>query len=467
MQVPVLKDYQVVNKNRVVQLFLSGLQKLLLVMPTGTGKTTVFSSLTSDWVREGKKVLIIIHRIELLDQIVERLSQFGIKAGLIMGGEEVDLGLRAQVAMVQSIPQDLLWTPDFIIIDECHHSTADSYSRLWTMYPKSKILGVTASPIRLDGKTFSGLYQEMIDIYPLRWYIENGHLLRPKHYVCSEPVEQIRVGLVNGDYDLTAMSREMRKEKRIADVIRSYQLFTPNRRAVVFACDILHSLALVRRFNECGIPAAHLDGTIDKKKRVEIISDFRKGKVRVLCNYDIVSEGFDVPAIEATIFARMSKSLAFFIQAIGRCLRPDQVNGKEFGYVLDCSNMWLEHGIAGTNYKWSLTESVNRDAILGSKLYNVDEKGKLFSYVEPIEDSGIELCQLSEEMGRLVMFDKYLNETTIEDHKPSEAVRRYDDFLKFQGFHMTKFEKRYCEGMLIKLGEHVTPGFWDEFLEVA
>lgn len=467
MQFPLLKDYQVINKRQVVQLFLQGLQRLLLVMPTGTGKTTVFSSLTADWVKEKKRVLIIIHRIELLDQIVERLMQFGVKAGLIAGGGELELHLAVQVAMVQSIPTDFLWNPDLIVVDECHHSTADSYSRLWTLFPKSKILGVTASPIRLDGKTFSGLYQEMIDIYPLRWYIENGHLLKPKHYVCSGPVEQMKLKIVNDEYDLSEMSKEMRKEKRIADVVRSYQLYTPNRRAVVFAVDVLHSLELVRRFIACGIPAAHLDGKVDKKKRLEIINDFRTGRLKVLSNYDIVSEGFDVPSIEAIIFARLSKSLAFFIQAIGRCLRLDEINDKKSGYVLDCSNMWLEHGIAGTNYKWSLTESPSKGAVLDSKLYGLNDKGNLFSYVLPTEDSGIELCQLSEDMGRLVMFDKYLNDISTEHGSATEAVRRYDDFLKFQGFQMTKFERRYCQGALNKLGEKVSSSFWDEFLEVA
>lgn len=460
MSRPALKNYQVLHKKEIVNNFGHGLKRLLVVMPTGSGKTTVFSSLTQDWQQQRLRVLIIVHRIELVDQIFMRLKDFGVDASLIIGGQSIDVSNDIQVATIQSLPTDLAWAPHYIVIDECHHSTADTYKWLWTVYPESKILGMTATPIRLDGKTFGEQYQMMLDIYPIRWYVSNGHLLAAKHYVCSSTVEKLKV--VNGEYDLVEGSKLMRSERKMADVIKSYQLFVPNRQAIVFASGIDHSMDLTKRFNECGIPAAHVDGSLEKNYRNTIIEYFRRGALKVLVNYDIFSEGLDVPGIEATIFARKSKSLRFFIQGCGRCVRPDPLTGKRYGYVLDCSNLWMEHGIAGSNYQWSLTESVEQTHLFESRLFWRNKRGTVRSLIRPQEDEGIELCQLTDEMNRLFMFDRYLAEADRNNMSATEAVRMYDDFLKFQGFQMSVFERRYCENELKRKGHTVASAFWRE-----
>lgn len=453
MPIHALRDYQLEYKQQVFQFFSNPENKsVLLVMPTGTGKTTVFSSLTYDWLALGYRTLIAVHRIELVDQIIERLNSFGVSAGVIGGDYELQLDLPVQVGMIQSLPEKMSWRPDYIVIDECHHSVANSYQSLWKLFPLAKIMGVTATPIRLDGRGFSDLYQSMINLYNLKWFIERNYLVKPIHYFCANiPPEHLKIS--GEDYSVALQSKYLNQKKALTDIVQSYMNYCAGRKAVVFAASVQHSKDLVRRFNEMGIPSAHLCGQVPKEERARIVAGFRSGIYLVLVNYDIVSEGFDVPDIEAVILARRSKSLSFYIQCIGRALRT--FNGKDNGYVLDCAGQWLEHGFAGIEYNWSLdmTKQSVIQSITQQKLFlNSGKKFKTLAS-DPEELLGFNLVAADQELERTGMFEKFLYEHQKDKDTSESALKAfnvYRSWMEWSGHEWTMLEVRYIQNQLRK-----------------
>jgi superfamily II DNA or RNA helicase len=399
-------------------------------------------------------VLVIVHRIELVDQVVARLSEFGVHSGIIAGKYSRDLSLRIQTSMIQSLDSEIAWKPDYIIIDECHHSPAGTYTKLWTIFPRAKILGVTATPIRLDGRGFRDHYEDMLNLYPLRYFFENKFLVKPKHYLCSVGKLDVNT-LLRGDYHPIQLSKTMRQKRQLAKIVESYLMYTNNQRSVVFTIDIDHSRSVVNEFQRMGIHAAHLDGQAHPTERKQIIDDFKAGRIKVICNYDIISEGFDVPAIESVILARRTKSLSQYVQQVGRCLRP--APGKEFGYVLDCANLWLEHGFAGIDYHWTLDGKKDdvKSSITTSKLFVKDRLGRVKTVLPSEEIDGVELISLHEEFQRLLTFDRELDLVLEKREDPREAFERYQHFIEFQGLELTQAEIEYCREKLAGLGCHL------------
>ena len=432
---------------------------LLLVMPTGTGKTTVFSHLVHGWVEKGEKVLIVVHRIELVDQIVERLTEFNVKAGVLADGYPVNLDLNVQVGMIQGMSNNLSWLPTKIVIDECHHSVANSYSQLWNVFESSKILGVTATPVRMDGQGFSDLYQFLLNLYSLEYFFENKYLVRPLHYFCSSINPQY-LKEVNGDYSISEQSKYLIQSNSINNVVQTYQRYSPGKRGVVFAANVRHSKMLVERFNAMGVRAAHICGKIPKDERKTIVKKFKQGYYSILCNYDIVSEGFDVPDIDTVLLARRTKSLSTYIQQVGRCLRPDTKSGKMNGFVLDCSGQWLEFGLAGLDFPWSL--DMNKEIILSTmesqKLFARDPKGKLKCiYEDPTELEGMNLVAADHELQRTSKYESYLYEINSDDSlithlDATEAFHTYADWMELVGYKWTTFELKYIEMRMRKFG---------------
>lgn len=471
--VPQLRDYQLNYTQRTKDYYSLDKKHLLLVMPTGTGKTTVFSSLTKDWLAQGSRILIAVHRIELVDQILERLELFGIHAGTMSGDEPFYPELPVQVGMIQSLYKYSNWIPDYIVVDECHHSVAKTYQRLWETYPFTKILGVTATPVRLDGKGFSDLYEVMLNLYPLEYFFEKGYLVRPIHYFCGElPPKTLANKSGGGDYSLSKQTRHLIQSKALTSVVETYQRYSPGKKAVVFASSIPHSKELANQFNAMGISAAHLDGDVEKGTRKAIIDGFRSGVYQVLCNFDLISEGFDCPDIDSVVIARRTKSLSTYIQIVGRCLRPDSKSGKEHGYVLDCSGQWLEHGFAGLDYPWQL--DMSKDDIvhfIGKQKLFVQNKDKFKTIVdEPSELIGMNLVQAEKDILRASMFEKYLNdlragdESLITPEIAYEAFLHYGDWMEVCGNNWTLTEFHYLRNRLIQFGAKIPAELKDELL---
>lgn len=457
-----LRQYQTDGIRKIFEAWdpqRSNLRNVLFQMPTGTGKTTVFAEIVRKAHAKNKHVLIVVHRTELVEQIAERLKHFGVSVGIISADYPPDDEKEVQVATIQTLNRRKNPKAEIVIIDECHHSKAATYKELWSIYPEARFLGVTATPVRINGEGFDDLYDTLISIGSLSYFIEHGHLAKVKHLVCGIPdVSKVKQRMK--EYDLQMLKNVMLDNTLMANLVSSYQKHASGKKTIVFAVDIEHSQNIVLRYLDAGIPAAHVDANTPKKERQSILDKFRSGEILVLSNVDIVSEGFDVPDCEAVQLARPTKSLVLYLQQVGRCMRPSP--GKEFGLVLDNAGVWLEHGLSYIDREWTLegVDKSKKATVTQGKLVAADEEGEIREITRPQEAEGLELLEMNEEIERLLHFESFLRYAKQKDHKLISAVYKYSDYLLSKGLNYTDVEIDYCYKRMMKEGSEIKKGFW-------
>ena len=341
---------------------------VLFQMPTGTGKTRLFSSIISDikaWSALRSidcRILIIAHRIELIDQISENLQRYRIPHGIIAGGRERDLRQYVQVASIQTITHhanvDAVGELDirFIIIDEAHHSVANSYRKLWRMFPEAKKLGVTATPWRMNGAGFVPLYDRLITSKPVKEFISEGWLSPYSFYsVKDESVEVQRISSINefdveGDYKIAALEKEMDTMQIRARLLDSYTKLANGKKGIIYSISRKHSEHICEEYKLAGYKVVTIDATTPRDIRRLYVQRFKNGQIDIIVNVDIFSEGFDCPDIEFIQLARPTRSLVKYLQQVGRGLRPTE--GKTTCIILDNVGSCLKFGLPSEDRPW-------------------------------------------------------------------------------------------------------------------
>ena len=364
-----IRDYQEEGIREIYEAWENPeFRRVMFQMPTGTGKTVVFNQIVKQELEQNSIVLIVAHREELIRQNVERLREhFRIEAGIIMGNHCTNPSRPVQVATIQTLDnRDYSWlNPSLIIIDEAHHVPSQSYKRLLNKHQKARILGVTATPIRLNGEGFIGLFDKLITSKPIKEFIKDGHLADIRFFGRKQIWSRLDLGSIStnntGDYDSTQLSRMMRQDFVMADLVKSYVKYAEGKKMIVFAVDIEHSKDIVKRYAEVGFRAAHLDGKTKKLERKEIINKFKSGEIKILSNFDIVSEGFDVPDCEVVQLARPTKSLSVYLQQVGRCMRPSET--KPHCIVLDNVGLHQEFDSPKDDRPWTLEATKDNSTI--------------------------------------------------------------------------------------------------------
>ena len=455
-----LRKYQTDGIRKIFEAWdplRSNLKNVLFQMPTGTGKTTVFAEIVRKAHEKNKHVLIVVHRTELLEQIAERLQSFGVSVGIISADYTPEDEKEVQVATIQTLSRRKNPKAEIVIIDECHHSKAATYKALWTLYPEARFLGVTATPVRINGEGFDDLYNILISVGSLSYFIEHGYLVKMKHLVCSIPdISKVKQRM--REYDMKMLKNVMLDNSLMANLVESYIKHAKGKKTIVFAVDIEHSQNIVERYLEAGIPAAHVDANTSKKERKSILEKFRTGEILVLSNVDIVSEGFDVPDCEAVQLARPTKSLVLYLQQVGRCMRPSE--GKEFGIILDNAGVWLEHGLSSIDREWALKGIEKTKKYTQGKLVTVDAEGVIREIHRPHEAEDLELLEMDEEIEKLLHFESFLNVAIQKDHKLISAVFKYSDYLLSRGLNYSDVEIEYCFKRIQNAGGQIKKGFW-------
>lgn len=334
--------------------FKKGKKSVLLVAPTGFGKTVVSSEIMEGAASKRTIVFFLVHRRELIRNTSKTLTANGIPHSFIASGFEYDPRASIFICSVGTLVSRLGKVPEpgLILTDECHHAASSTYTKILEYYPNAKSIGLTATPWRSDGIGLGHWYQSMVEAPDLGWLIENDRLSKYKIFAPPAP-DLTGVKSIDGDYVKGALAKAMDKPKITGDAISHYQELCPGKRAVVFCVSIEHSKNVARQFQEAGIPAAHIDGTMDDE-RDAIFEAFERGDILVLCNVDLVSEGVDVPAIEAVILLRPTKSLTHYLQSIGRALRL--ADGKLFAIILDHAGNSLVHGMPCDLREWTLED---------------------------------------------------------------------------------------------------------------
>ena len=349
-----LREYQNKSISEIRSLFISGVNSVLLQSSTGSGKTILAAFMMAGAAERGQKVYFIAHRDYLLSQTSEALKLLGIPHGMISPAYTENNEL-VQVASIMTIVRrlDRLRPGDLLIIDEAHRSLAGTHMKLIKAWPKARIVGLTASPQRLDGKPLGDVYKSMVEGPSMRWLIDNGFLSDFVIYAPPSPgLDMTGVKRIAGDYDKSETEKRINKPTITGSAVEHYVKLLNGKRAIVFCVSIKHSISVIEQFNAAGIPAAHIDGTFNNVKRRALMADFKAGKLKILSNVELIVEGYDLPVVEGVLLLRPTQSLVFFLQALGRSLRP--APNKKHAIILDHVGACAMHGFPDDEREWSL-----------------------------------------------------------------------------------------------------------------
>ena len=355
----VLRPYQERAIAECRQAYRQGERAVLLQMPTGAGKTMTASTVVHGAAGRGNATWWLTHRRELAAQASQTFHSLEIPHGTVQAGHVSDPYALVQVASIQTIARrvDKLPKPKLIVFDECHHIGAASWDALFHAFPEAKILGLTATPWRLDGQGLGRWFGHMVEGPTTGELISEGSLSPFRLFAPSAP-DLSGVGITGGDYQRGALAKAMDRPTIVGDAIGHYRRLCPGKRAVVFAAGVENSKHIVDQFIGQGIPAEHVDGTMGADERDAAVARFRRGETLILSNADLFGEGFDVPAIEAAILLRPTKSLSLYLQQVGRALRP--ADGKSEAIILDHAGNSLTHGLPDDSREWSLADREKR-----------------------------------------------------------------------------------------------------------
>lgn len=351
------RPYQERALKRLEELTEDGARAVLLVSPTGSGKTHI----ASEVIRRNPehRILFLAPRRELISQASRKLESVGVGHGIILAGDKrTNLYSRVQVAsrdtlISRALRSRKLTLPPFdrIIVDEAHIGMSARFLELLSLWPDAQIVGLTATPCRSDGKALGQVYEEMIEVANYQELTEQGYLVPARFFSVSEP-DLRKVRTTAGDYNQGDLDKAMNRAELVGDIVEHWLEHAATRRTVVFATSIAHSVALAKQFIEHGVSAEHVDASTPQSARDEIFERFSLGITQVLTNCTLASVGFDLPELDCVVFARPTKSLGLYLQMLGRGLRP--APGKRDCLVLDHAGNVHRHGFATDERYWTL-----------------------------------------------------------------------------------------------------------------
>lgn len=332
-----LRPYQKEAKDSIFSEWENGVQKTLLVLPTGCGKTIVFAKVTEQCVMNGDRVLILAHRGELLQQAADKINKATGLGCATEKAEETCLGswFRIAVGSVQSLMREtrLKRFPesyfDTIIIDEAHHCISDSYQRVLNHFPNAKVLGVTATPDRGDMKNLGTVFESLAYEYTLPKAIKEGYLSAIKAVTIPLKLDLSGVGMQSGDFKVGDLGTAL--DPYLYNIAEEMKKYCHDRKTVVFLPLVKTSQKFRDILNENGFCAAEVNG--DSPDRAEILRDFEEGKYNVLCNSMLLTEGWDCPSVDCIVVLRPTKVRSLYCQMVGRGTRLSP--GKDHLLLLD------------------------------------------------------------------------------------------------------------------------------------
>jgi len=355
-----LRPYQTQLITDIRLQYQLGRRSVLAVLPTGGGKTVCFSYIAQAAARRGNRVCILVHRQELLDQASRSLTAMGVNHGRIAAGRSMDLSHGVQVASVGTLARRLhLLPPDFLqllVVDEAHHSNAGTWVKVLQHFRRARLLGVTATPVRLDGRGLGEWYQSMVLGPSAAWLTENGYLANAR--VLAPPgFDATGLRKRMGDFDVKQAAE--RVGMIMGDAVGHYRKHLQGQTAIAFCCSVAHAEAVADAFRLQGITAASIDGSMDGATRRGLLEDLGTGRIKVLTSCQLIGEGIDVPSVGGCILLRPTSSVSLHLQMIGRCLRPSP--GKPAAVILDHVGNTLRLGHHLEDREWTLDGIKKRD----------------------------------------------------------------------------------------------------------
>jgi DNA repair protein RadD len=338
----------------------SGKRRICIVSPTGSGKTVVAALVIEGAAAKGNRVLFLVHRRELIKQASAKLHEFGVDHGIIAAGFLARPGEPVQIASVQTlharaIRGSRLELPpaDILYIDEAHHVRAATYERIIESYPKAVIIGLTATPMRGDGRGLGNCFDELVLGPSVQELIGSGFLVPTLVWTPSTP-DLTGVHTRLGDYHQTELAERVDTPKLVGDIIEHWHRLADRRPTTVFASSVQHSVHIRDEFRASGVTAEHIDGDTPPEERDAYLAGLADGSINVITNFGVLTEGWDCPSVSCIVLARPTKNAGLFRQMAGRGLRPS--DGKTDCIILDHAGCTSRLGLLEDPVQWVLTE---------------------------------------------------------------------------------------------------------------
>lgn len=434
-----LRLHQVKAIDDLRAAYRAGHRAPVLVMATGGGKTHTAAVIIRDALAKGRTVWFLAHLREILDATSAKLTAERIEHGYIMADRPDAPDLPVQVVMVQTAARRLgrYRKPDLIVIDECHLAVADTYQRVINDAGRPYLLGLTATPVRLDGRGLSEMFDVLVPSCTTAELIEQQLLVPIRYFAPSRPdLEGVR--LVAGEYAQGLLADRMNRPSITGDAIEHYRRLAHGRPAVVFATSIRHAMDVADQFAQAGYRAVAIGGHTPEAERRAALHGLNAGDLDVVVNCQLWVAGVDAPGIGAVILLAPTKSLTKYLQSIGRGLRI--APGKRELIVLDHAGNAFEHGLPTEPRGWTLEGARKRHREPGEDVPTVRQCAQCFYVYEPapecpscnhvnprklskIEQRAGELAELQEVKRR--HRDEVRQARTVEQLKKIAAKRGY------------------------------------------
>jgi DNA repair protein RadD len=370
-----LRPYQRDVVDQVAAAIDQGKRRIIVVAPTGAGKTIIGTAIIKDAITTDRKVLVLAHTREIITQTSRKMHEHGIEHGIIQAGFPTRPDESAQVASVQTLwvramrLQRMSLPPaDLIVLDECHHAPAATYQKIIDAYPNAIIIGLTATPCRGDGRGLGGIFDAIVECPQIAELVALKFLVKTRVFAPTDP-DLNGVSSRAGDYVEEQLAARMDRTELVGDIISHWHKHGEGRQTVCFGVNVAHSLHIRDEFRQSGVKAEHVDGGMPKAERDAVLSCLASGETKIITNCMVLTEGWDMPEVSCCILARPTKKMGLYRQMVGRVLRP--APGKANAIVMDHSGAVFRHGFVEDKVEWTLdpdrrTESITHNTRLRS-----------------------------------------------------------------------------------------------------
>jgi len=386
-------EYQLPMVRDIAKAYQEGAKGVILRCPTGGGKTRTASYIVNKYASTGRQVLWIVDQEELVDQAAMTFAEYGIEHHMLcsasteravkahefmeFGRSWVKHGAHVVIASIQTLVRRLdgpVWSdqhqlkwlnPAQIVADEADLSLAATWRRVIGYWPEARLLGLTATPVRMDRQSFArhegGLYDQIVHGPTEAWLIDNGFLA---NYDAYKPEMHLQEGVADltkrkgHDYDPQELEKELDAPRIYGDVVAHYRTFSHGKPAIAFCPTVASAEKFARAFRDGGYRALALDGMTEDGKRRKAIKQLGNGEMDVLTGVGLLVKGVDIPYATTAIWLRKTMSLRIFMQGTGRVLRPHPQ--KDRAIILDCVGVIEEHGLPHFEREWSLSPEAKK-----------------------------------------------------------------------------------------------------------